>query len=236
MTKTKREIPPPHAGAILLKGGHSRYDPDIWLVEHEGARAVLKTYARRPIHIRNTIGRWITRREARNLKRLKGVKGVPQYISRDNPWALTMSYIDGESLPKSKENLEGYNEEWFATLERVIRDMHERGVNHGDVRRTNILRERGTGQPYLVDFAQSLNLSNPRTFIGRYIRRHAFEVDMVTLTKLKGWYAGYNILSDEEKYVLRNPPRLLAAGRFLKKRIYKPVRRFGERLFGSNRS
>lgn len=231
MPKTKRLPSPPLAGSILLKAAHSPLQPDVWKVYGKDGPKVWKTFRESPSLLRRTICRWIAAREARNLRLLEGMDGIPRLISMPEPWTIEMTWLNAEPLPEVKQSLP---QAYFIRLDAMLSEMHSRGLNHGDLRRKNLLRDTETGEPRLLDFAQSLYGSTQSSLYFKIIVQRAFEIDRLKLLKLKKWYLGGAALTDEERRDLAAIPLHLRAGRFLRKRLYRPLKhwrtRKGKRL------
>jgi hypothetical protein len=103
----------------------------------------------------------------------------------------------------------------------MLAEIHRRGLNHGDVRRLNVLRLRATGEPCLIDFAQSMKARSPRSLFARVILRRAHHVDRLKFLKIKKWYLGYDVLSDAERAEYARKPLHLKLGRWLRDRLYR---------------
>lgn len=222
MPRRSRPLAPPAPSATLLKQSNSVFQPDLWRIEEQGEARVWKTFRESPYLIRATVGRWLAAREALNLTILEDLPRVPRLLGRPEPWTVEMTWLDAEALPRSKPN--DVQPEYFAELERLIAQMHERNINHGDLRRKNLMRDPETGLPVLIDFAQSFYSPSRKSLFSILFMRHLFNIDRVTLLKLKKWYLGAGSLNDRELNALRHPPGHLRFGRFVRKRIYKPFK------------
>ncbi len=221
MTRAKHPHPPTD-DADLLKRAASSWQPDVWKTGEGGRAHVLKTYERSHVLLRKTVCAWLIRREARNLRILEGINGVPQYIGRPAPWTLEMTWLDAEHMPEMKHSMEP---EWFDDLAVLLRKIHRRGLNFGDLRRKNLMRSRVDGSPCLVDFAQCMHEPDTSSLFHRIVMRRAFATDDATLLKLKKWYCGGPKLTPEEQVLARNPPRHLRFGRWMKRGLYAPLMR-----------
>lgn len=218
--------PPPDApGALrLLKAGHGFGQPDIWIVDAEGDARVWKTWMRRPRWERATVGRWLAQREGRNIAALEDLAEFPRFLGHPHPATVAMSLMDAEPVPELK-NGKGLNAAYFHRLEELLEEMHRRGINHGDLRRKNLLRAPGDpSTPRMVDFTQSLHLPPPRRGIRAYIMREAVRIDRVTFLKLKKWFLGDDALTPDEEAEAERRPWHLRLGRRLRKKIYRPFK------------
>lgn len=90
-------------------------------------RLVRRRLDRLPIWSR-AIGRYLAAREARALRQLKGVRGVPRLIHMDRG-GLIRSWIDGSPLHQFGE----IDRRWADDAHLLLREMHRRGVTHNDL-------------------------------------------------------------------------------------------------------
>jgi predicted Ser/Thr protein kinase len=192
--------------------------PDVCGYEVEGRRVVVKDFRSRPWPVRRFWGRWVLRREWRPLERLDGIAGIPRLLGWLDDEAFVMEWLDAERLPSEK--VEALTPLFFERLERLVAAMHERGVTHGDLRRKNILVDRDQ-TPYLIDFATAYCV-RPTRRSRRWFERLC-EVDRLTVLKLKGYYCP-DAMTDEEREHLAHQPWGLRAGRFVRKKVYRPLK------------
>jgi len=83
------------------------------------------------------------------LVRLKGVKGVPQFVSRPTKTSIRMTAVPGVPLGKLKEG--ELSELCFSRLKETVAEIHRQGVAHCDLHNRNILID--NDEPYIIDFA-----------------------------------------------------------------------------------
>ncbi|MBX3729025.1 MAG: phosphotransferase [Candidatus Sumerlaeia bacterium] len=228
MSPSRPDPKPPVKGAEPLKISDSWLQPDVWAFGTAPDRRVWKTFRRSPWFLRHTVGRVVTAREARNLRLLEGLPRIPRLLARPHPWTIEMSFLDAEGLPDRGEAGQPAAD-FFAELERLVAEMHARGLNHGDLRRLNLMRLRGSGEPCLIDFAQSMWSPSPHSLFHRLILRRAFRVDRLKLLKLKKWYLGWEGLTEVERADLAAIPWYLSLGRGLRGNIYSPIMDWFER-------
>ncbi len=137
---------------VLRVGGGSR--PDVAVVSMDGAECVVKDHLGCDRWFGRLLGPLLSRREADALRRLHGLEGVPRLLRVFDRRAFAMSLLDGEpyrgrSLPV---------EEWrrfFDAMQRLVDDMHARGVAHCDLRSPDNTLITGQGMPAVVDFVAS---------------------------------------------------------------------------------
>jgi hypothetical protein len=134
----------------LSRGGWG--NPDVLLVEGAGGFVVVKDFAARPAWI-HPLGRWLTRRELRAYRQLRGHSCVPRLLGSVDALAFCLEYRPGEILTRK---LRGRLPATFlGELSDALTEMHARGVAHLDLRhRSNVLAGRD-GRPVLLDFASA---------------------------------------------------------------------------------
>lgn len=201
-----------------LKLGRTWIAPDVILLERDGHRAVLKDVRARPLLTRRLWCRGALRREINAMTRLRGMPGVPAILGRVDDDAFVMQWIDGRPLPPRRLR-EELGTAFFDELQVVIREMHGRGVAHGDLRRRNILST-ADGHPCLIDFETAL--ADGPGIVRRWAFRFLTRVDEWTVLKIFGRYYPH-ALDEQEREQLARAPWLLRIGRFLRKRVYHPL-------------
>jgi len=151
----------------LRPGGGTR--PALLLVEEAGYRGIVKDYAVCGWLLRRLIGPWLIGREERIYQALAGVDGVPSLLGRLDSQAFVVQHIEGRACSAYPDG--SLPLEFFQRLQRVVDDIHERGVVHCDLKnRSNIVVTEDL-HPYIVDFASAFSRE------GRcgLFRRFAFE-------------------------------------------------------------
>jgi hypothetical protein len=89
------------------------------------------------------------RMEERALKRLKGLKGVPQFIARPTKTSIRMTSVPGVPLEKLKKG--DLSELCLERIKEIVTEMHRNGVAHCDLHNRNILIDHD--EAYIIDFA-----------------------------------------------------------------------------------
>lgn len=232
-----RDILPAPPGApgraVLLKKGRGLFQPDIWIVDADGGAVVWKTWQRKSALERFLYGRRLARHEARVLRVLGDLEGFPRFLAHPDPWTIAMTLLDSEPIPEVKGG-QVLTPLYFDRLWEMLRAMHGRGVNHGDLRRRNLLRAPGDpSTPRMVDFTQSFAFRPPVRGLRAMILRQAIRIDRVTFLKLKRWYLGRENLTGEEIRDMEAIPWHLSVGKFLRKKLYRP---FKHAVFGRRKS
>jgi RIO-like serine/threonine protein kinase len=120
----------------------------------DGEQWVVKDFRARSFVVRNTIGRFLIRRELQALGKVAGLNGVPADAFRVDPHALAYRFIPGTPLTQAVE--ERKSAEFFAAFEHALAEVHTRGIVHLDVRNgRNVLVTEG-GRAALIDFQSHL--------------------------------------------------------------------------------
>ncbi len=119
-----------------------------------GREVVVKDYGPRPWWVRVFYGRPTLRREARVYERLHGVDGIPRSYGLEGRDALVLELAPGRALGEFAPG--DVPAAVFDTLERILTDVHARGVAIADLHRSNILvaSARAAGPTvHVIDFA-----------------------------------------------------------------------------------
>lgn len=140
--------------AVLRKASNTR--PAIWIVEKNGARAVVKDFSGNRFLFRNTVGRFLIWREARAYRNLQGVKGVPEFYGVMDGLALAVEEIPGRNLENLEKEMH-LPHTFFVAMETLVGAFHRRGMAHCDLKRAPNTLLGVDGMPYVVDWAASIS-------------------------------------------------------------------------------
>ena len=128
----------------------------------ETRRAVCKFNRRQRIFVlpMGWLGRRLAAREQGFMDRLAGIDGVPGSLGpicvggRRLANAVSRQFVEGHALRPD----ERVNAEFFPRFDRILAEVHRRGVAHVDLhKRENILVDEA-GRPHLIDFQISFAL------------------------------------------------------------------------------
>jgi len=137
----------------VLEPGTGR-DPVVSLARWGEQEIVLKDFAPRGFLVRNLIGRWMIAREAKAYRALANHPAVPRFYGCVDALALALEYRPG--LRMSRRVYHTLPPAFLDELEKAIREMHDRGVAHLDLRhRTNVMAD-AEGHPVLIDFGSAI--------------------------------------------------------------------------------
>ena len=90
---------------------------------------------------------WVARREARALRALDGLAGVPRLL-RDERGIVARSYIAGLPMQEAQPRDPAY----FRAARRLVLAMHARGVAHNDLAKEPNWLVTEAGAPAVIDF------------------------------------------------------------------------------------
>jgi RIO-like serine/threonine protein kinase len=114
--------------------------------------------------------RWLARRaaarEARALRRLDGVDGVPQLLEFDGR-RLQRTYVDGSTMNEARPRDRAY----FRAAWHLLRAMRARGVVHNDLAKEANWLVRSDGRPAVVDFQLAWVARRPTAPLFRLLAR-----------------------------------------------------------------
>lgn len=171
---------------------------DVYLVNHRGARFIVKDFSRKGFWERNGIGRIVIGREARAYRSLAGVEGLPSQFQRLGPFSLAVEYLDGRDLGGVERSEIGPGV--LLQFERIIDDLHGRGWVHLDLqRRSNILLV--NDKVFVVDLASAFHPGGVPV-LGQMLVRLLGLADRLSLIKMKTVFAP-ELLTEQERRIVR---------------------------------
>jgi RIO-like serine/threonine protein kinase len=154
--------------------------PDLNEVHVGSQTFMVKDVQDKPLLFRWTLGVWLIHKEWRIYSRLAGIRGIPRAIERMDRFSFAMEFIQGRPIARG----ESLSPSFFSDLERILRDVHARGVVHLDLRHKGNILVSEAGEPYLIDFNSSFSF-NQKGFLRRYLFPVLCWVDFGGLLKLK---------------------------------------------------
>ncbi len=184
----------------LIKGRGGK--PDLNQIVVAGRSVMVKDVRGKHFFLRWTLGLWLIQKEWKIYSRLIGIKGVPQPVERIDRFAFAMEFVPGEPVQRE----ESLPSSFFNELERVLGDVHERGVVHMDLRHKGNILVSDKGEPFLIDFNSSFAFKE-KGLLRRYLFPLLRWVDYGGLLKLKK-RIGPAMLTAEESAFLKRFERL----------------------------
>jgi RIO-like serine/threonine protein kinase len=92
-------------------------------------------------------------REFEAYSRLKGISGIPKCYGMVAGRYLVLEHVRGQ--PYRGAEIED-RDEWFSRLLSILREIHSRGVSHGDLKSKSNLLLTERGQPCVIDFGTTV--------------------------------------------------------------------------------
>ncbi|HSH43621.1 MAG TPA: hypothetical protein VK973_15990 [Arenicellales bacterium] len=183
---------------LIRSGQGSR--PDVMRVRYRGGDAILKDQSGCDVVFARVLGPLLAWREARALRRLDGLAGIPALLDRPDRRSILIEYKPAVPITRASHS------DWpgfFAALQALIDDMHQRGVAHCDLRSPNNTLVDESGRPVLVDFVASVTRGRPWNPLGRWLFHRFCEVDTKAVIKLKSIVAP-ELVTDAERPMLEH--------------------------------
>jgi RIO-like serine/threonine protein kinase len=157
-------------------------------------------------------------REARVLRALEGIDGVPQLLA----WSggiLDRSYMEGAPMQRAQPR----DPRYYRAAHRLLKQLRARGVAHNDLAKEPNWLQRESGEPAVVDF-QIAWASRRRGGLFRLLARE----DLRHLLKHKRTYCPQS-LTPTDCRVLARRSWIASGWQATGKRLYKLIAR---KLFG----
>ena len=210
-----------HVVRVIHEG--NRAQADVLLIQVNGQVAAVKDYQNRGAWYRRTFGRFLMGREVRGLRAAAGVPGVPHFFGRLGPWACVIEYVPG---PTCRQLAVGELEpRFFEELNATVAHLREQGVLHNDLKHdTNIIVGPG-GQPWIVDFAGSLQQAPWWRPFWRWLYSLYEADDRKAVIKLKLCHRPDLVTPEEQQFLEQRGPleRFVRRARMGIKRLAKSL-------------
>ena len=187
-----------HATTTYREAHGSR--PDVLLIKIDGDEAVLKDYTHSDTWFRRLIAPLLVIREVRSLKKLDGITGVPHLYHVYNRYCFLVESVNG--IAASQMQKDTLDNDFFERMNKVLDDVHEKGVTHCDLRSAGNTLITEDHQPWLVDFVASIHQSSRWNIIGRWIFDQFVEADYGAVLKLKKRLAPELLTKEEIDQIL----------------------------------
>lgn len=159
----------------LARGPGEVISPGRWanavlsVLRADGEQWVVKDFRARSFLVRNTVGRFLVRRELRALRKVAGLDGVPSGVFRVDAHALAYRFIAGTPLTGADERRK--NAGFFLSFEQLLGAVHGRGIVHLDVRNGRNVLITAAGQAALIDFQSHLGTARLPAPLRRWMER-----------------------------------------------------------------
>ena len=165
---------------VCLAQGNALGKPDLARVEVRGQTFMFKDVRGKRFFFRWALGLWLIHKEWKIYSRLVGIKGIPKAVERIDRFAFAMEFVPGRPIERG----EALPPSFFSDLERLLREVHSRGVVHLDLRHKGNILLSEKGEPFLIDFNSSFSFKE-KGFLCRFLFPILKWVDYGGLLKLK---------------------------------------------------
>ncbi len=161
----------------------------------------VKDFSSRSWWVRNSIGRFLLRRELAVLKKMAGINGISSASFRIDAFALATEFLPGRILAHVKPH--EVSADFFPQLEALVQAMHARKIVHLDIRGPKNILVQPNGEPGIIDFQSSLSTR----WMPHFLRHILEDID------IGGVYKRWNLwqpqtLDDTRRGVLERSNRL----------------------------
>ena len=167
------------SASLVCEGGP--FKPDIIRLDFGDGREpmVFKTFALKNFWVGATLGWFVTWREYRMLRRLRGIDGICQLVRDSFRWGIFLKWIPGAPLHRFRKN--ELPSDVYQRVVRIVKKMHEAGVVHLDLGHCGNILVTPDKQPVLVDFQSAFFVKRWPPLFRRWLER----IDELTVLKWK---------------------------------------------------
>ena len=170
--------------------GRNGSKADVLFYDLDGERVAVKTYAPRSAVVRNSVGRWLIRREAAAYEAAEGVDALPAFLGRFGPHALATRWVDAEPLrDRSGARLD---DALFDRLGAILDELHDRGVALADLHHRDVLLGADDAL-YIVDLATAWVLGRRPGPVRKHLFERFRESDRVNLARMRARFTGGDV-------------------------------------------
>jgi hypothetical protein len=170
--------------------GRNGSKADVLFFELDGERVAVKTYAGRSAILRNSLGRWLIRREAAAYEAAGGIDALPTFLGRLGPHALATRWVDAEPL-RDRTGVR-LDDGLFDRLGAVLDELHGRGVALADLHHRDVLLG-ADEELYIVDLATAWVLGRRPGPLRRRLFERFCESDRVNLARMRARFTGGDV-------------------------------------------
>jgi len=181
---------------VLRKPSSTR--PNLWVVEEDGRRAIVKDYSTNRFLYRNTIGRFLVWRESKAYRMLRGLQGVPTFYRVIDGLAIVIEEISGKNM-EAFQNDEKLPEGFFKELEALVKSIHGHGLAHCDLKRAPNILLGDDGRPYIVDWSSSIFEREFRFSLLNLIYKRLIMDDFNAITKIRLRHCPERVSPEEKR-------------------------------------
>lgn len=190
---------------------------ETYLGRFKGRKAVIKTVPYPNIPIVASLYRWMIQREARALRLLQDINGIPDLLGIPDANTIALEYREGIILRQA--SAADLPEDYFRKLEYLVNVIHEHGVVHSDLKRKENLMVGPDGQPIIIDLGTHFVDKEGFRPLNNFFFEQFCQMDLNAVSKLKKQFFP-ETLSDKDRERLDSPTFLERADRFRRNYIW----------------
>ncbi len=213
---------------VLQDAKYSPFKPKIYFVDWRKRSLCIKDFSHCNVLVRQSLGRWTVDKEASVLATLNGISGVPDLTGVIDGPAIIMERLDANVLPKPAPTEllpdSRLTPTFFAQASALLTTLHNIGVAHGDIHRTNLLIDHA-GQPAFIDFASALVKNKNMSKLKGWAWRTMAQIDLISVLKLRQKYFPGHPVNDKEVTLLAQQPRVYHLHNTLRNNCVRPIKR-----------
>lgn len=168
--------------------GRNLSKADVRVYRIQGVEIAVKDYGARPFLLRNTIGRFFTRRESVAYLAAAGIPGLPEFFGRLGPFSLATRWIEAAPL-SSFFAAASLHPTFFDRVAAILDALHARGIALADLHHRDVLMAED-GSAYVVDLATAWTAGESSGSIRRALFRRFRDMDRVALARLRTRFTG----------------------------------------------
>lgn len=172
--------------------------PALWVTEQDGVKAVVKDFTSNGFLFRQFIGRFLVWRESKAYRKLRGLKGVPDFYGAIEGLALLTEAIPGRPV-EGLEKEEPLPEHFFEELRDLVKSIHKRGLAHCDLKRAPNVLLGDDGKPYIVDWSASIAEREFRFFPFRLVYERFIVDDLNGVLKIQLRHRPESVSTEEKR-------------------------------------
>ena len=137
-------------------------------------------------------------RECEAYSRLKGIEGVPRCYGMVADRFLVLEYVNGKPYREAEFK---DREAWFRQLLATLRNIHARGVSHGDLKSKSNLMMTSRGKPCVLDFGTTVLEKKGFHPINNRMFEYLKQLDLNAWVKHK-YHGRYEDASEKDRQLL----------------------------------